>query len=373
MDSAETIPQTTPELKDFVDQAAYTLGAPALGLYLYLQLKKQNMVRPAFLSSEVRIKLKIKDHATFKKYLDQIGEAQLARVIFTPRGDSFLFERVVCPPVSVPTSTEWTAGVEGLVQDQVAPPRTEIFRQSGPAANPEVPKISDQLRKNRTSSEKIGPAPKISDEVLSKTSKDFGVGVESLNLKTPPTPSLQALEDLLTLAAVKPISHGEIKIFLGQKIIDLAMNFESTLTIPGHLLHAWQESIRFDGKDLPAAIERVKNSVLYCVQQKALGIPIRNRVGYFFDAIRKARTPSIQPEKKIVLEKLRPAERTADEIQKEKENYWQSLTFDELKSQYETLKKIGLGDMSKSAYRSFLEGVALSKFRAEFNAWAFNL
>lgn len=336
MDPAETTP-LDPSTLDQVDQAALSLGCPAFGVYLYLTIKRQQYQTTSFVCSDVREKLRIKETATLRKYLDMIHAVPLARIIYTPRGDAFLFEKLTVPGGS--------AVREKTALDRKNPPSTGI------SGSPTEPIFPAQSRLNRPSAEISGPGPFFS---VVDSHKDFGVkgfgGVQSLKTPTPTTPA-------------------EVKILLGEKVIGLAAQYHSTITIPGHLWHAWLDSMKYDEKDPGQAVLRVTNAVLYVAQQKELGIKILNHVGYFFDAIKKARTPSKVPEKKQALERAIPREKTPEQVQKEKETYWQARTWEEIKDQFFILQKMGMGNMNHSSYRYFLEGVALSRFNADFTAW----
>lgn len=335
MDSVETPQGLDPKTFDAIDAAAYTLGSPALGVYLYLELKRQAEKRRSFLCAEVREILKIKEHRTFKKYLEMIHDARLATVIFTARGDSFLFEKVFLP---VPVGKV----AEVAARDFSHP--EENFPSSVQSLSP--------------GQEKNPPG----------TAKDVG-GVLELKHQHQQTPcEFPELEEILKLASLRPIGGHQVKLFLGTPLLEAALKYDCTLTIPGHLLHAWQDSIKYDGKDLVQAVQRVKNAVLYVLQQREMGIPIKNRVGYFFDAVRRGRTPSVKPERKAVLEKVRPQERTPEEVHQDKVKYWETRSFEDLKNEWELLEKMNL-DRGSTSSKIFLEGVSLSPSGSEFGSW----
>jgi hypothetical protein len=331
-ESTDNIP-VDPKTFDAIDAAAFTLGAPALGVYLWLEMRRGVHTRAFFVSKTVREILRVKDHATLRKYLNQINEGHLARVIFTPRGDSFAYERVFSP-VSVPTSTEWT----------------------GPEKSPEDRFKPDSGEKSPPSAEKIP----------SENAKGF-VGVDLL--KTTTTTSLEGLEGLASIASVNPSNPNTVKLFLGKSLMEVAIKYDVTLTVPGHLYHAWQDAVKIDGRNFSKAVDRVKNGVLYCIQQMELGIKIQNRVGYFFDSIRRGRTPSTRPEKQKVLEKIKPKERTPQEIENESQVYWESLTLDQVKEQFRGLVRMGMAQEGRPGFTWLMEGVRRSPFAADFETW----
>lgn len=355
MDSVDS-PKIDLQALDPIDRAAFTMGAPALGVYLYLQMKTLQQKRTTWHCWEVREKLQIQEQRTLKKYLEAVEASGMARIIFSPKGDSFLFENWKAPAAVHPQQHD-KEGPENYAQ-AVNFPTTEPEPGVGVPCN-----LSGLKGKIPPNLQKIRPEGIFSG---SKTPIDFGVGV---SYKPTTTTELEELEETLKAAANQPLGINQIKFFLGGKILEVATSYDSTLTIPGHLLHAWNSSLHLDDHDLVRVITRIKNAVLYVVQQKTLGLPIKNRIGYFFNAIRWARTPSQRPEKKAVLDRLWPPDRTPDEILKEKIEYWQGLSFEEIRKQYTALHGMGLTDPKKVSGKIFLEGVAMSKFKTDFDTW----
>lgn len=338
---------------DEFDLAANTMGAPAFGLYSWLLFHQTKYKIKNFFCWEVREVFNIKETSTLKKYLEQIADSRFARVIFAPRGDAFIFELWKAPTAAKVLDKE---GPENSAQDRNFP-----FTADEPG-NGGQPKKSVQGGKIPPGGESFGPRTEISG---SRTPKDFGVVVD-LNTPTPTSLEVEELTTIIKAAQDIPGDLNQVKFFLGQRFLEAALQYDVTLSIPGHLLHAWQDSLRFDGHNQVKAIYRVKNAILYCLQQKEIGLNIRNRVGYFFDAVKRARTPSNKPEKKEVLERVKPRERTAAEIHEENLLYWQSLSLEDLKEKFTTLKKMGLSAPSRNW---LLEGAKLSRFQKEFLDW----
>lgn len=342
--------------KDALDQAAAKLGAPALGVYLYLQMKMVSLKKTAWFCWELREYLNIKEQSTLKKYLDAISQTEMAHIVFSPKGDSFLFQNWKAPRGPEKFGVEPEISVQG----------GKIPFTGDTESQPGEPKKSAQAGKIPPETENIGVEPKFSAQ--ENTNKDFGV----VGLNSTPTPSREELEEVqAVIQAAKDIPPGpsQVKFLLGEKIVEAALIYDTTISIPGHLWHAWHDSLRYDSHDLVKAIRRIKNAVLYCLQQKTIGLPIYNRIGYFFHAVKMARTPSRKKEKEEVIKKFDPDKSSPQEVQEEKEKYWRSRTFEELREHYLNLEKMNLIKPHSAPLEWFLAGVELTDFKNDVEAW----